>query len=48
MAQRDLASFQQSGLWTGDSAAGGEGAKCRLHVLTELKNRGVGDVLMIV
>ena len=33
------------GLWAGD---GGEGAKYWLHVLTELKNRGVGDVLMIV
>jgi putative transposase len=33
------------GLWTGD---GGEGAKHWLHVLTELKNRGVNDVLMIV
>jgi putative transposase len=33
------------GLWAGD---GGEGAKHWLHVLTELKNRGVGDVLMVV
>lgn len=33
------------GLWAGD---GGEGAKHRLHVLTELKNRGVNDVLMVV
>jgi putative transposase len=33
------------GLWAGD---GGEGAKYWLHVLTELKNRGVADVLMIV
>jgi transposase-like protein len=33
------------GLWAGD---GGEGAKYWLHVLTELKNRGVGDVLMVV
>ena len=33
------------GLWAGD---GGEGAKYWLHVLTELKNRGVRDVLMIV
>jgi transposase-like protein len=33
------------GLWAGD---GGEGAKYWLHVLTELKNRGTGDVLMIV
>jgi transposase-like protein len=33
------------GLWAGD---GGEGAKYWLHVLTELKNRGVNDVLMIV
>jgi putative transposase len=33
------------GLWAGD---GGEGAKYWLHVLTELKNRGVQDVLMLV
>jgi transposase-like protein len=33
------------GLWAGD---GGEGAKQWLHVLTELKNRGVNDVLMLV
>nr|WP_239117423.1 IS256 family transposase [Planotetraspora phitsanulokensis] len=33
------------GLWAGD---GGEGAKFWLHVLTEVKNRGVGDVLMVV
>lgn len=33
------------GLWAGD---GGEGAKFWLHVLTELKNRGVGDVLIVV
>ncbi len=33
------------GLWAGD---GGEGAKHWLHVLTELKNRGVADVLMVV
>ncbi|GAB2836374.1 IS256 family transposase [Actinocorallia aurea] len=33
------------GIWAGD---GGEGAKFRAHVLTELKNRGVGDVLMAV
>ncbi|MFD5831704.1 IS256 family transposase [Lentzea sp. NPDC060358] len=33
------------GLWAGD---GGEGAKYWLHVLTELKNRGVVDVLMVV
>jgi putative transposase len=26
----------------------GEGAKYWLHVLTEIKNRGVGDVLMVV
>ncbi len=38
--QRDIL-----GLWAGD---GGEGAKHWLHVLTELKNRGVNDVLMIV
>src|SRR5947209_11943356 len=33
------------GLWTGD---GGEGAKYWLRVLTELKNRGAGDVGMVV
>ena len=33
------------GLWAGD---GGEGAKYWLHVLTELKNRGVADVVMAV
>ncbi|SDJ56258.1 Transposase, Mutator family, partial [Nonomuraea maritima] len=33
------------GLWAGD---GGEGAKFWLHVLTEIKNRGAGDVLMLV
>ena len=26
----------------------GEGAKYWLHVLTEIRNRGVGDVLMVV
>jgi transposase-like protein len=33
------------GLWAGD---GGEGAKFWLQVLTELKNRGVADALMVV
>lgn len=33
------------GIWAGD---GGEGAKHWLRVLTELKNRGVADVLMLV
>jgi putative transposase len=33
------------GLWAGD---GGEGAKYWLHVLTELKNRGTGDVCIVV
>jgi putative transposase len=33
------------GLWAGD---GGEGAKYWLHVLTELKNRGVADCCMVV
>lgn len=33
------------GIWAGD---GGEGAKQWQHVLTELKNRGVADVLMLV
>ncbi|GAA3523147.1 hypothetical protein GCM10022222_01370 [Amycolatopsis ultiminotia] len=32
------------GLWAGDGA----GAQYLLHVLTELKNRGVADVLMVV
>ena len=36
------------GLWAGDASAGGEGAKYWLHVLTEIKNRGVNDVLMVV
>jgi putative transposase len=34
------------GLWVGDSA--GEGAKFWMRVLTELKNRGVADVCMLV
>jgi transposase-like protein len=38
--QRDIL-----GIWAG---AGGEGAKHWLNVLTELKNRGVADVLMLV
>ena len=33
------------GLWAGD---GGEGAKFWLQIFTELKNRGVDDVLMLV
>jgi transposase-like protein len=33
------------GLWAGD---GGEGAKYWMHVLTEIKNRGVADVCMVV
>ncbi|MFI7894685.1 IS256 family transposase [Streptomyces sp. CACIS-1.16CA] len=33
------------GLWAGD---GGEGAKHWLHILTEIRNRGVSDVLMLV
>jgi putative transposase len=33
------------GLWAGD---GGEGAKFWLHVLTELRNRGVNDVCIAV
>jgi transposase-like protein len=41
------------GLWAGEApsvtgAPGGEGAKYWLHVLTEIRNRGVGDVLMVV
>jgi transposase-like protein len=34
------------GLWAGDS--NGEGAKFWLRVLSEIKNRGVGDVCMVV
>lgn len=33
------------GLWAGD---GGEGAKHWMHILTEVKNLGVSDVLMLV
>ncbi|MDQ0962239.1 transposase-like protein [Streptomyces sp. B4I13] len=33
------------GIWAGD---GGEGAKYWLHVFTELKNRGLDDMLMLV
>lgn len=33
------------GLWAGD---GGEGAKHGLRILTEIKNRSVHDVLMLV
>jgi transposase-like protein len=33
------------GIWAGE---GGEGAKYWLHVLTEMKNRGVGDVCLVV
>ena len=40
------------GLWAGEAPVGGatagEGAKYWLHVLTEIRNRGVGDVLMVV
>ena len=35
------------GLWAGEHGDG-EGAKYWLRVLTELKNRGVRDVLMVV
>jgi len=35
------------GLWAGDDSAG-EGAKYWLQVLTELRNRGAADVLMVV
>ena len=35
------------GLWAGDGD-GGEGAKYWMHVLTEIKNRGVQDVCMVV
>ena len=33
------------GRWAGDA---GEGAKESLQVLTEIKNRGINDVLMVV
>jgi putative transposase len=33
------------GIWAGD---GGEGAKYWLHVLTEIKNRGVADACIVV
>jgi putative transposase len=36
------------GLWPGDETAGGEGAKFWQQVLTEIKNRGVEDVLILV
>ena len=36
------------GLWVGDGGEGGEGAKYWLQVLTEIRNRGVNDVLMVV
>ena len=40
------------GLWAGEAPVGGgmagEGAKYWLHVLTEIRNRGVNDVLMVV
>ena len=35
------------GLWAGTGANKGEGAKFWLQVLTELKNRGVGDVFVV-
>jgi transposase-like protein len=35
------------GLWAGEHG-NGEGAKYWLHVLTEIKNRGVGDVCIVV
>ena len=36
------------GLWAGDGGEGGEGAKYWLQVRTEIKNRGVEDVCMVV
>jgi transposase-like protein len=36
------------GLWAGEAGAGGEGAKYWLRVLTEIRNRGVNDVLIMV
>ena len=35
------------GLWAGEHGDG-EGAKCWMKVLTEIKNRGVNDVCMLV
>jgi mutator family transposase len=36
------------GIWAGEGGNGGEGAKFWLQVLTEIKNRGVGDVCIAV
>jgi putative transposase len=36
------------GLWTGEDSTAGEGAKFWQQVLTEIKNRGVEDVLILV
>ncbi len=36
------------GLWAGEDSQAGEGAKFWQQVLTEIKNRGVDDVLMLV
>jgi putative transposase len=36
------------GLWTGEDSTAGEGAKYWQQVLTEIKNRGVEDVLILV
>ena len=37
--------FREGAVWAGD---GGEGAKFWLAVLTEIKNRGTGDVCIVV
>ena len=44
-ASPSTANATSSGLWVGD---GGEGAKYWLQVLTEIKNRGVEDVCIVV
>jgi putative transposase len=36
------------GLWAGEGGGAGEGAKYWLHVFTEIKNRGVDDVCIVV
>jgi len=36
------------GLWAGEGGGAGEGAKYWLHVFTEIKNRGVEDVCIVV
>jgi putative transposase len=36
------------GIWAGEGGGAGEGAKYWLHVFTEIKNRGVDDVCIVV